>query len=237
MDSRTGSQLGVKPSFARMDSHQDGLTYVNFNYEPVAAPSTTTTTVAYSQATTSGTHLLALPREIRNQIYTYLHQPLQFRWEINKHDVHCATISVSQAPIPSVLQTCTRLRDEYQESPIFRNLSATLSTTRATNHETAALTDMQCHAVCDSVILHTTPTPLEHIATLFSSLRTLTILTSNKRSMPSDPSIWSALSTLENLLSPFRDTLHTIRIGIQQCQDPAPLQMGSRREKKTYSDP
>lgn len=209
------------------------MIYHNFEYAPMGS------TVAYTPAADQpgDLHILSLPREIRNQIYSYLHQPLQLRWELNKHDVHCVAIKVPEAPVPAVFQTCTRLHEEYRESRMLRNLAATISTTRATNHETAALTDLQCHAVQGSVIMHAKSAPIENVATLLASIKNLTILVDNKRSMTEDSSIWSELQTLESLLSPFHQTLSTVRIGFHQWQDPHPLQMGSRRETKTYRDP
>ncbi|KAJ8116493.1 hypothetical protein OPT61_g2098 [Boeremia exigua] len=220
----------AKPLFARMDSHQDDVMYGNLH-----RTSPNTHTPRNNQ--TESHHLLKLPREIRDQIYSYLYQPIQIRWELNKQDVHCVAINVHKAPIPAVLQTCTRLNEEYRDSKVLRNLSATLSTTRATNHETAALTDLQCHAVEGSIIMHASPAPIEHVAHLLSSTRSLNILVNNKRSMTDDPTIWSELRTLESLLSPFHQTLDTIRIGVHQWQDPTPLQMNSRRETKAYTDP
>ncbi|KAJ4369268.1 hypothetical protein N0V86_009099 [Didymella sp. IMI 355093] len=123
------------------------------------------------------------------------------------------------------------------ESRGLRTLAATISTTRATNHETAASTDLQCHAVEGSVIMHTVPAPIEHVAHLLASVRDLTILMDNKRSMNEDTPVWKELQTLESLLSPFHQTLTTIRIGIHQWQDPKPLQMNSRSETKAYTDP
>ena len=209
------------------------MVYHNFDCAPV------TSTVLHTLTTSEsgGLHLLSLPREIRNQIYSYLHQPLQMRWELNKHDVHCVAINVPKAPIPSVFRTCTRLHDEYLESRLLRTLAATISTTRATNHETAVSTNLQCHAVKGSVIMHAEPAPIEHVANLLASIRDLTILIDNKRSMTDDSTIWNELRTLESLLSPFDQTLSTIRIGIHQWQDPHPLQMNSRHETKLYKDP
>jgi len=96
---------------------------------------------------------------------------------------------------------------------------------------------MQCHAVEDSVILHGDAAPIEHVAHLLASIKDLTILVNNKRSMADDPSIWNELQSLEAILSPFYQTLSTVRIGLHQWQDPKPLQMNSRRETKAYQDP
>jgi hypothetical protein len=232
MDSDAVSLIGAKPTFARMDSHQGDMEYHNFDL-PLAS-----TTVHTSNVTDTGAlQLLNLPREIRDNIYSYLHQPRQIRWEIGKHDVHCVSINVPKAPISAVFQTCTRLHEEYRQSRNLRTLAATISTTRATNHETAASTDLQCHAVDGSVIMHAEPAPIEHVAHLLASVRDLTILMDNKRSMDDDTPVWNELQTLESLLSPFHQMLTTIRIGIHQWQDPNPLQMKSRRETKAYTDP
>lgn len=233
MASNAEKHLGVRPTFARTDSHQDGMVNHSFECRPVAP--TTTYTAALDKP--GNIHILSLPREVRDQIYSYLHKPLQLRWELNKHNVHCVSVTMPMAPIAALFRTCTRLNEEYRESRLLRTLAATISTTRATNHETAALTDMQCHAVEKAVIMHAEPAAIEQVGALLASVRDLTILVDNKRSMTEDPTIWNELQTLESLLSPFHQTLATIRIGIHQRQDPHPLQMNSRRETKLYKDP
>ncbi|KAF1927326.1 uncharacterized protein M421DRAFT_421727 [Didymella exigua CBS 183.55] len=232
MDSGAGKPMVEKPAFARIDSHQVDIEDHNFGL--VLGP---TAVFTPNETELGALRLLDLPREIRDHIYSYLHQPHQLIWEIGKRHVHCVSINVPKAPIPAVLQTCTRLRDEYRESPSLRTLAATISTTRATNHETAASTDLQCHAVARSVIMHTEPAPIEHVAYLLASVRTVTILMENKRSLDEDTPVWNELRTLESLLSPFHQTLTTIRVAVHQCQDPHPLQMNSRRETEAYTDP
>lgn len=225
--------LSPRPTNARIDSHQDSPMSYELECSQMVAPTTDTTDLKKVK----GLHLLNLPREIRDQIYTHLYQPRQLRWELNKREIHCVNVTVPRAPIPAVLRTCTRLHEEYQQSRLSRTIAATISTTRATNHETAALADLQCHAVEDSVILHGEAAPIEHIAHLLASIKDLTILVNNKRSMTDDPTIWNELGALESLLSPFHQSLATIRVGIHQWQDPKPLQMKSRRETKAYKDP
>src|SRR5690242_12639286 len=233
MVSHPGRLLGARPAFARIDSHQNEVMYDTFDCSPII-PKTISNPADGSQV--KNLHLLNLPREIRDQIYSHLYRPAQIRWELNKHDVHCVTITVPKAPITAILRTCTRLYEEYRESRLLRNLAAIVSTTRATNHETAALTDLQCHAVEGSLIMHAEPAAIEHVANLLATVRDLTILVNNKRSMTDDPTIWSELQTLESLLYPFHQMMSTIRIGIHQWQDPTPLQMSSRRETKAYTD-
>lgn len=225
--------LGSRPAFARTDSHQDGGIYEDFKFPPIPQ----TTVIAPEINEFNRLNLLGLPREIRDQIYAHLHQPLSVRWELNKRDVHCVTIDMPKAPLPAVLRTCRQLHDEYRQSRLLRSLGAIISTTRATNHETAALTDLQCHAVDGSIIMHAKPAPIEHVANLLVSIKDLTVLVNNKRSMTDDPTIWSELQTLESMLSPFHSMISTIRIGIHQWQDPTPLQMNSRRQTKVYMDP
>lgn len=231
MDSPVGRLLGARPDFTRFDSHQDEVWYHNSDCSPVIPE-----TIPPETSQARNLNLLSLPREIRDQIYSHLYQPAQLRWEINKQDVHCVAINVPKAPIPAVLRTCTRLHEEYRETRLLRNLAATISTTRATHHENAALTDLQCHAVEGSVIMHAEPAPIEQIANLLASIRDLTILVNNKRSMTDDPTIWRELQSLESLLFPFHQMISTIRVGIHQWQDPTPLQMSSRRETKAYTD-
>lgn len=232
MDSNAGILSGLKPTFARMDSHQDVMVYHNFDL-PTSPMNGCTPTIGQSE----GLHLLSLPREIRDQIYSYLHQPIQMRWEINKQNIHCATLKVPKAPIAAMFRTCTRMHDEYRESHLMRNLAATLSTTRATTPGSLALTDLQCHAVEGLVIDHALPAELEEVANLLATVKDLTILVNNKRSMEEDATIWNELQTLEHIILPFHQTISTIRVGIHQWQDPHPLQMSSRRETKEYVDP
>jgi hypothetical protein len=80
--------------------------------------------------TTAKPHLLTIPREIRNEIYSYLHQRITFQDHIlmKLADGRSldATLCFENAPLISVLLTHSRLYDEYKESDCFRIPSAVL---------------------------------------------------------------------------------------------------------------
>lgn len=73
-------------------------------------------------ATTRAPPLLTIPREIRDQIYGYLYCKLELR-HAPLQDLEAVRLTVTNAPIISVLLTHSRLRDEYSESRWFRYLS------------------------------------------------------------------------------------------------------------------
>lgn len=77
--------------------------------------------------------LLSLPRELRDQIYNYLHEKIALRWYYVPSNFPESQglnpiydIQIEQAPLISVLLTHSRLKEEYVESVIFKRLSATL---------------------------------------------------------------------------------------------------------------
>jgi hypothetical protein len=81
--------------------------------------------------TSAKPHLLTIPREIRNEIYSYLHQRIKFQDEIlmqyaegSTRDAH---LCLENAPLINVLLTHSRLYDEYKESDCFRIPSAVLN--------------------------------------------------------------------------------------------------------------
>ncbi|KAJ8112735.1 hypothetical protein OPT61_g4966 [Boeremia exigua] len=63
-------------------------------------------------------HLLTLPREIRDEIYGYLHQRLEPK------SMQVFQVTVSNAPLLPVLLTHSRLHEEYLQADCFRNLAA-----------------------------------------------------------------------------------------------------------------
>jgi hypothetical protein len=75
--------------------------------------------------------LLAIPRELRDQIYGYLHRPNKFscRTRSTGGDI---SIHVEQSPIIEVLLTCSRLHHEYLDSSVYTQLTAIMDTSVAT---------------------------------------------------------------------------------------------------------
>lgn len=63
------------------------------------------------------THILRIPREIRNQILSYVHHEVTFHWRRSRSRSRCLALDVTipQAPRLSVLLTCSRLYEEYME--------------------------------------------------------------------------------------------------------------------------
>jgi hypothetical protein len=79
---------------------------------------------------TSPPHLLNLPREIRNCIYHYLSQEIDFNWRWNHWPLSgnegISKVCLKDAPMLSVLLTSHRLYDEYLESEHFKNTAITI---------------------------------------------------------------------------------------------------------------
>lgn len=75
-------------------------------------------------------HLLTLPREIRNEIYKYLHRKIYLRsyryTEVNDTSdwFRRADATIQNAPLINVLLTHSQIHDEYREAPCFRRPSA-----------------------------------------------------------------------------------------------------------------
>lgn len=76
----------------------------------------------------SSSIILNIPREIRNQVYEYLHQPVRVTWEVREQTICCTSLEVDQAPITNDFLVCARMKEEYLESRIFKNLAATIRT-------------------------------------------------------------------------------------------------------------
>jgi hypothetical protein len=83
-------------------------------------------------------HLLNLPREIRNNIYRYLHHPVEADCLVDEVVVDGLLwkdegvpgileiqVTVEQAPIVDVMLVHSRIYEEYRESLMFKNYSAT----------------------------------------------------------------------------------------------------------------
>jgi hypothetical protein len=73
-------------------------------------------------------HILTIPREIRDLIYSYLHHPVSVGWKVDRPEVCCAMIEVQKAPFPNVLLTCSRFKEEYLESSVYADLDAVIRT-------------------------------------------------------------------------------------------------------------
>jgi hypothetical protein len=69
-------------------------------------------------------HLLTIPRELRDQIYSYLTHSFQRTWMSQDQRFSCV-IRYENAPLPSLFLAHTRLRDEYLEAVRDKPPSAT----------------------------------------------------------------------------------------------------------------
>jgi hypothetical protein len=79
--------------------------------------------------TMTRSHLLTLPREIRNEIYGYLTKEIKFDWvweqEFDSDGPYTATVLIEDVPICAILLTHSRLCEEYLEARCFKELHAT----------------------------------------------------------------------------------------------------------------
>jgi hypothetical protein len=117
--------------------------------------------------TSAQPHLLTIPREIRNEIYSYLHQRITFQDHIlmKLFDGRSldATLCFENAPLISVLLTHSRLYDEYKEPDCFRIPSAVLY---------AFYNDhLRGFASCSMRNVLTTLARMQHITLLVSDVR------------------------------------------------------------------
>jgi hypothetical protein len=76
--------------------------------------------------------LLSLPREIRNIVYSHLHQDLSLDWGFRMYPFplggHCAVrIEMRNAPIPEVFRTCAQIYHEYNQGRYLRKPGITIS--------------------------------------------------------------------------------------------------------------
>ncbi|CAO2651412.1 Nn.00g039820.m01.CDS01 [Neocucurbitaria sp. VM-36] len=76
-------------------------------------------------------HLLTIPREIRDIIYSHLARPLSMHWTYSDSRIYMwmprtVRFRVEHAPRLSVLLTHTRLYEEYLDFAFHKNLSATI---------------------------------------------------------------------------------------------------------------
>jgi hypothetical protein len=78
-------------------------------------------------------HLLTIPREIRDIIYTHLSHDIAFRWGYRTFSFplggsYATPVHFHGVPSLSALLTCSRIFEEYSAAPCFRNLSLSLTT-------------------------------------------------------------------------------------------------------------
>jgi hypothetical protein len=93
-------------------------------------------------------HLLTIPREIRDRIYTYLTQDRNFYLRRDQRPIGSdlsreVDVHVKQAPLLSVLLTHSRLKEENLESAAFKGLSMTLQMTPENDNEDAPERDLK----------------------------------------------------------------------------------------------
>ena len=101
-------------------------------------------------------HLLTIPREIRDIIYSYLHHPAQV---CSYQNGRTATLKLRNAPIAAVLQTHTQIHKEYQTAECFKDLSCVLTyrpgcADYANLHRTTSTADSKAFSHISHVELH-----------------------------------------------------------------------------------
>lgn len=80
--------------------------------------------VTPAMAVSSTPHLLTIPREMRDKIYSHLTRPKRFkRWKLfYSGDLEYEAVDVTATvPCGGVLLTCSRLHEEYRESNTYKN--------------------------------------------------------------------------------------------------------------------
>jgi hypothetical protein len=104
-------------------------------------------------------HLLTIPREIRDNIYKYLHRELRICTALLESDHDPPIVSIMNAPYLSVLLVHSRLYEEYKECASFRSSTAEIRIKPYSNHygltntnlsrqDQAALARMSCATIC-----------------------------------------------------------------------------------------
>ena len=72
-------------------------------------------------------HLLSLPREIRNQIYSYLHKEMKVHNERESTRFNVHEVRLENAPYTSVLLVNSKIYHKYREAACFRELAAVVN--------------------------------------------------------------------------------------------------------------
>jgi len=85
--------------------------------------------------TSSRPHLLTLPREVRNIIYSHMYQPINFDWSYKilpfpQDGSYTVPCQVRRAPLLSVLLSCTQIHDEYSQSALVQSMTIALDVGR-----------------------------------------------------------------------------------------------------------
>jgi hypothetical protein len=82
------------------------------------------------------TYLLALPLELRDQIYEHVYQEirLHWKWKITGTRRVVLPIHIEKAPLLSILLSCSRLHTEYCETSFVKNLAVILYWDTATTY-------------------------------------------------------------------------------------------------------
>lgn len=111
---------------------------------------------------TGSHHLLTIPREIRNQIYNYLHKSIELR-TVESFGTTKVIAGIPNAPLMSVLLTHSQLHDEYRESDPFKNVAAIVVNVAgyAEHEKWCWTTDEKIAAKDDAALTH-----LKHITLL-----------------------------------------------------------------------
>ncbi|KAH7355489.1 hypothetical protein BKA66DRAFT_446565 [Pyrenochaeta sp. MPI-SDFR-AT-0127] len=163
-------------------------------------------------------HLLCLPRELRDKIYTHLYQSVTLDWKWRATRTRRALIEVTfkEAPVLSVLLTCTQLHDEYVEAKHFKNLSVMLnwgsmtmwrkSQTRSNNgrHMGTVLSRLR-HAT----LITTRDINWDKAALLFDFLRTKSPNLASARIVPRCSLCWISIAELSSTPDPHRLALNS----------------------------
>jgi hypothetical protein len=154
----------------------------------------------------ASTHLLSLPREIRDQIYGYIHRPLFFAIPSSLvAATGYARVEVPMAPISNVLLTCTRMKDEYLESCVYADHTVVLHKDKSSVYRTSRATE-----VTDATIRSTRARDWSSLKAAFKQFKHMVLLMEGKCSFEG----LNNLRNLDSMLKNLCPLLSSVKVGI-----------------------
>jgi hypothetical protein len=151
-------------------------------------------------------HLLTLPREIRDLIYTYLSHDVVFEWGYRTFSFpiggsHATTVQVHGIPSLSALLTCTRMSEEYSAAPSFMNVSLSL---------TAGTDSQRC-------LREDAATNQDRALDLFSHIQHVNFRI-DILDQPISQRVWLWIHVLTAMVSEIAPELTTVRVAMQHVR-------------------
>jgi hypothetical protein len=176
--------------------------------------------------------LLNFPREVRDLIYGYLHEPLNFSYKFPEM-LTTVTVEVPRAPTSIVLRTCSRLCSEYFSSSVYEKLTAVVHFDMWQEEFNADATV----SFPDSSMprLAATESDMKADAT-FARLRIIVLLYNYPRSdNDAGSNLRSRLNSTQKALTTLCPSLCSVKIGIKRYRESATaFGNGSQNRAEVY---